>query len=237
MVPGAADGTPAMKRHKKANAVFEDIAGSLPDWNPTVIFDVGANIGQSALAYASAFPDAMIHSFEPVPESREALETATASHPNITVHAVALGKRPGKLHMTANGTKPTNKVLDADQAGQVEGAVQISVDTGTRYTKKIGVDRISFLKIDTEGHDYDVLLGFLPIMDRIDFIQVEAAMNGYNKTHVPFRVMEDLLRHEGFHLFGFYDQTREFKRGGRPVLRRANPVFINGSLVDLENIR
>ena len=225
-----------MRNPRKVPSFFNDIAKALPDWQPSVIFDVGANVGQSALAYAASFPDAQIHSFEPVPASFEALKEATADIPNITPHFVALGKKPGHVRMVANGVSTSNKIVSGDKA-DAEGIVDVRCDSGTRFAKRLGIDRISLLKIDTEGHDYDVLVGFLPIIANVDFIQVEAAMNLYNKTHVQFRVMEDLLRQEGFHLFRIYDQVLEFKRGGRPVLRRANPVFVNGSLLDLTNIR
>lgn len=220
----------------KIPGVFKDIAKVLPEWKPTVIFDVGANVGQSALAYAAVFPEAKIHSFEPVPASFDALKAATASNPNITAHFVALGKKRGRVRMIANGMKTTNKVV-GDDTDQSEGMIDVKSNTGWNYAKRLDVDRISFLKIDTEGQDYNVLAGFLPILGSVDFVQVEAAMNLYNKTHVQFRILEDLLRQEGFHLFKIYDQALEFKRGGRPVLRRANPVFINGSLLDLKNIR
>jgi FkbM family methyltransferase len=220
----------------KIPGVFKDIAKVLPEWNPSVIFDVGANVGQSALAYASAFPNAKIHSFEPAPASFDALKEATAEYPNITAHFVALGRERGSVRMIANGMKPTNKII-GDDVEDSDLVIEVKSYPGWKYVKRLGVDRISFLKIDTEGQDYNVLAGFFPMLSSIDFIQVEAAMNLYNKTHVQFRVLEDFLRQEGFHLFRIYDQALEFKRGGRPVLRRANPVFINGSLLDLKNIQ
>jgi hypothetical protein len=42
--------------------------------------------------------------------------------------------------------------------------------------------------------------------------------------------------HFGFLLFNIYEPMQEFKRGGRPVLRRTNPVFINARLVDTRGI-
>ena len=62
-------------------------------------------------------------------------------------------------------------------------------------------------------------------------------MNPYNRTHVPFAKLTAHLEKSGFLLFHILEQVFEFKRGGRPVLRRANPVFINGDMVDLTGIR
>ena len=43
-----------------------DVAGSLPNYRFDVLFDVGANVGQSAIAYRKAFPNAAIYGFEPI---------------------------------------------------------------------------------------------------------------------------------------------------------------------------
>lgn len=214
---------------------FADIGPRMPNWRPDVILDVGANIGQSAVAYARAFPAATVHSFEPVPEAFRQLTEAARAHPNVTPHHLALGRAAGTLRMRAVGTATGNRVLPA-AASPGANVVEVPADTGAGVVGRLGLDRISFLKIDTEGHDLDVLIGFATVLDRVDFVQVEAAMNPHNRSHVPFRALDEFLRYCGFLLFRFYDQALEFKGGGRPVLRRANPVYINASLVDLTGI-
>jgi FkbM family methyltransferase len=215
---------------------FRDIAAALPGWRPGCIFDVGANGGQSATAYAGHFPDAAIHAFEPVPEAFALLRRAAASHPNITAHQLALSSAPGLATMAARGSSTRNRILPG---GAPAGGDTIAVRAapGHLVAQELGCADIGFLKIDTEGHDLDVLIGFAPLLPRIDFVEVEAAMNPYNQTHVPFRILEDFLRHAGFLLFRLYEQRLEFHKGGRPVLRRANPVFIHQRLADTTGIR
>jgi FkbM family methyltransferase len=215
--------------------VFRHIAKHLPAWRPSVIFDVGANIGQSCTRYATAFPDAAIHAFEPVPSSFAALRERIGPFPNITAHPVALSWRAGQPRMTNLDTSVGNHIL-APGSDASPGTQLVRAEAGAAFAAALGIDAISFLKIDTEGHDLDVLLGFAPMMPAVDFVQVEAGMNPYNRTHVPFRILEDTLRHFGFLLFNIYEPMQEFKRGGRPVLRRTNPVFINARLVDTRGI-
>ncbi|MDH2326375.1 FkbM family methyltransferase [Cereibacter sp. SYSU M97828] len=214
---------------------LSDITTRLPDWRPQVIFDVGANVGQTASSFAAAFPDAAIHAFEPVPAAFRKLAAVAEANPGVTAHNLALGKTRGTATMVAKGASTANHL--ATEADPTEHLVEVQMTTGADMAAELGIDRISLLKIDTEGHDFDVLIGFSPILSRTDFVQIEASMNPYNRTHVPFRLLEDFLRHEGFLLFRFYEQTFEFKKQGRPVLRRTNPVFIHGSLVDLSGIR
>jgi FkbM family methyltransferase len=205
------------------------------DWAPRLIFDVGANIGQMSVSYATAYPEAAIHAFEPSPEAYQKLVENTAGFPNVVTHPFALG-RAEAVHGFAQSSASTMNHLLAPTAAPGEGTIKVQVRTGADTFRDLAAARIDYLKIDTEGHDYDVLLGMVPVLADVDFIEVEAAMNPYNKTHVPIRKVEDLLWHLGFHLFHIMEQTMEWKRGGRPVLRRSNPVFINGRFVDLRRI-
>jgi FkbM family methyltransferase len=206
----------------------------MPRWSPNLIFDVGAHLGESATELAAQFPKATVHSFEPSPASYRELVKATAGFPNVTTHNMALGRQSATLRMTDRKDSSLNKLLPDDPAAK--GAIKVQVQTGAEVLRELNLSKIDFLKIDTEGHDYDVLIGFLPVIQQTDFVQVEASMNPYNTTHIPLRAFEDLLRHLGFHLFHIFEQTMEWKRGGRPVLRRCNPVFINAQLVNLDKI-
>lgn len=208
----------------------------LADWTPGVIFDVGANIGQSAKAFARQFPEATIHCFEPSPDAFLQLVMATARLPKVRTHCLALGQADATLGLTQDRYSAMNRLLPAGTQ-LPDGAVKVQVRHGAAVMQELGLPHVGYLKIDTEGHDHEVLLGFLPVLDRVDFIEVEAAMNPYNTTHVPLARFEDLLRPLGFQLFHIFEQKMEWKRGGRPVLRRCNPVFINGRLADLTGIR
>ena len=207
----------------------------LPDWAPSLVFDVGANVGQTVADVVRRFPECKVHAFEPSPASFRQLALATSGFPNVTAHACALGRHPATLGMIENGTSTMNRLLPANSQTN-DSTPMVKVRTGADVVRELDAPRIDLLKIDTEGHDYEVLVGFLPVIQQVDFIQVEAAMNPYNKTHRPLRLFEDLLWHEGFYLFHMFEQTMEWKRGGRPVLRRCNPVFINGRHLNLDKI-
>jgi hypothetical protein len=57
---------------------------------------------------------------------------------------------------------------------------------GDDYFHERGVDRIGFLKVDTEGHDYKVLKGFSGMIARgsVDMIQFE-----YNRLNIIAKAM------------------------------------------------
>lgn len=205
------------------------IAARLPGYQFRVIFDVGANVGQSAIGFAKAYPEAQIHSFEPVPASYAKLEEATRDIENITAHNFALGRAAEERVMQVSGTSPSNLIVEGAPG---EDLVPIRTEIGHEVATRLGIRAISFLKIDTEGFDLEVLLGFRPLMPAIDFIQVEAAMNIHNRRHVPFRVLEDELRAMGFHLLHIFEQNARRIGAGIPILRRCNPLFVNARLVE-----
>ncbi len=49
----------------KGTDVFESLRAHWPQWQPRVIFDVGANVGQTIGRLRPLFPAAEIHAFEP----------------------------------------------------------------------------------------------------------------------------------------------------------------------------
>lgn len=211
---------------------FTLIGRRLPQWRPSVILDVGANVGQSALGFAAAFPKAAVHCFEPFPASFRQLLLNTRHLENVTAHRFGLGRDDAVMQMT-DGEVSTQNHLQSEASGET---VAVDIRTGAALLDLLGIAEVSYLKIDTEGHDLEVLQGLIPALPRIDFIQVEAGMNAYNKTHVPFASFTAFMAQHGFLLFHIAEQVFEFKLGGRPVLRRANPVFINARLVDLDAI-
>src|SRR5215471_14295105 len=57
---------------------------------PATILDVGANVGQFAVAAAILMPSAAIHSFEPLPACVQRFRRNTQRFKNITIHQTAL---------------------------------------------------------------------------------------------------------------------------------------------------
>ena len=213
---------------------FCDIRKQIPNQEFRVIFDVGANEGQSCLPYAQAFPDATVFAFEPVSETFEALKNKTLPYKNIKPHEIAFGEVDGILSMKVSGTSSMNRVVPEGTAGAAAKVKTARIDTFC-YEQKIPY--INFLKIDTEGYDQNVLRGCGDYLRNIDFIQCEASANDYNKFHNNFAKLSEFMSAAGFFLYYVYGQTFEWGGGGYPVLRRFDPVFINQRVVGpLKNV-
>lgn len=189
-----------------------------------VVFDVGANVGQSAKQYAAEWPDAKIYCFEPIQKSFDALSEATESLSNVQCFRLALSEDGGEKTMRSSGTSTVNAIVTGKEVG--DGIEAVLSQSGDAFCREYGVERINFLKIDTEGHDMKVLLGFLGMLREkcIDFIQVEASMNVRNPKHVHFSSFFTFLTALGYEPSGVFEQALDRRLSG---LRRSNLLFVS----------
>ena len=80
---------------------FIDIRRRLPHFSWQCMFDVGANSGQSTLAYCQRFPKAEIYSFEPGPKAFAELSHSVASKNRVHAIAKAVGASNGDVGFLA----------------------------------------------------------------------------------------------------------------------------------------
>ena len=206
---------------------LDDIQACFADLPMTCIFDVGANIGQSAEFFHSRHPQANIHCFEPAPESFEQLKNRFSSNPLVRVNNLGVSDRIGETSFTSSGTSTMNRICRAG-----DGNITVKTTDLVSYCKSNNINQIDYLKIDTEGNEINVINGMQEIMSTISFIETEASLNPHNKYHRSFFDIYQRLTESGFYLFGIYEQIREWSGGGVPIMRRANPVFVNAKLID-----
>ena len=126
-----------------------------------VIFDVGARID---VDYALMRPEAICHLFEPSPEFFTELEEKTRDIPNVRLNNFGMSDMMGEFYYDPNvqsfrNQNPIHKPLP--------------VRTIEWYCKEKGIGSIDFLKTDTEGWDYKVIVGAKALWPHIKYIQYE----------------------------------------------------------------
>lgn len=206
---------------------LRDFPVLIPQASPQVLFDVGANVGQTSEGFLKNFPNAFIHAFEPNEAAFTALKELARHHSRLTVHNYGLGGEAGEGRMLNGGAGPTNRVVPLDSgSGNL-----VNLKTGDEIVAALGIQEISLLKIDTEGFDYDCLKGFRKTFQAgsVSVVKAECGFGARNDTHAPFGLIRDLMESFGFEVLGFYDQVLEWKLR-RTQLRRADVVFIKADL-------
>lgn len=214
--------------------LFRDIASDLPRLPIRVVFDVGANAGQSAIKFLSGFPAATIYSFEPSDITFRKLESALRCHRRVQAIQLALGASSGEARLVHEGTSMMFRLLDDTEDAQPSTIEQVKLSTVDDFCRQRGIERIDFLKVDTEGRDLEVLHGARRMLQdqRIALVQVEAGMNPRNRRHIAIEAFKRFLEPRGYFLFGIYGQWPETPTR-QPHLRCSDPVFVSEQAISI----
>ena len=125
----------------------------------TNFIDVGANIGNHTIGLHDHFHHC--HAFEPNPRTFRLLKANTAGRPNIICHQTALSSRDGISAFSQHRTNTGKSHIVYSPQTQSPTARKSLIDVETsRLDKTSCVSQpISFIKIDVEGHELEVLQG------------------------------------------------------------------------------
>ena len=226
--------TPFSREMPHGISIVSDIARRFPNYRVNIIFDVGANVGQSASMYITSYPSSTVFCFEPIAETYQELKLNMQGKNQISCFQLAFGASEGKGCMTSEGTSTMNCLVDENTISDsnVGKTEWVDISTLDDFCRANEIDHISYLKIDTEGGDLDVLKGAqnMLITKSVDLLEVEAGMNPNNKHHVPFESLKNYLEKHGYFIFGIYEQVSEWPEN-KPHLRRTNTVFISDKMI------
>jgi FkbM family methyltransferase len=168
-----------------------------------VVFDVGANVGQSAKTYRRLYPHADIWSFEPFPTTYEHL---CRSLDDQRFHPVplALSDQVSKAELNIGAVSITNSLLRREtDTGE---AIEIQTDTLDHFCSEHGISNIDILKVDVEGAEDRVFRGAKDMLSRraIRSVFVEVYFRPVYDGMPMFWDLNAQLSNFGFGLRGLY---------------------------------
>jgi FkbM family methyltransferase len=172
----------------------------LPSMEAPTVFDVGANEGKYSAAVLEANGNARVVAFEPHPQTHQRLLNRVSRMGHITAINAACGASAGRLTLfdrpgssgTTHASLHEGALKQASEQETVQTIVEV-VDLDT-FAAENGISAIHLLKIDTEGHELEVLKGAKILLRerRIKAIQFE--FNEMNiVSRVFFKDFRDLL--------------------------------------------
>lgn len=127
-----------------------------------IIFDIGANIGQTAFnmfrTQKSHGLNPVVYAFEPYPITFRKLESNIRLNPDYAVRAFNLGlsSQKGELHMTQHS--PSNSG-GFRMTTDTQNSISVPVVSLDEFVSEHSIPRIDFIKIDVEGFELEVLEG------------------------------------------------------------------------------
>jgi FkbM family methyltransferase len=155
--------------------VAETVEQSLP-WIPRQdarLLDIGANVGIYTEKILAERPDCRAWLFEPVRAHYERCRERLAKYPNVVVEHCALGDTSGPMTIWKPKHNPGGNVIDetimAVRKDHMDFRPEpIECRIFDEYAREHGIDRVDFVKSDTEGFDYRVLRGMLGFLERCE---------------------------------------------------------------------
>jgi FkbM family methyltransferase len=125
-----------------------------------IVLDLGANVGNHAIALATARPDATIHVFEPIKKTCELLRRNIALNALTNIDTsnldIAVDAEDGVLNM----------VQRINLASSREAYAGIGLDIPKRALRALWPERVDFIKMDVEGAELRIIKSVLDLIKR-----------------------------------------------------------------------
>jgi len=142
---------------------------------PSVIFEVGGNIGTDLNEYATRFPAAKIFSFEPIPELFDGLQTRFGANPNVHIQEVGASNADGQATFTVMGSNGEATSSENSTAVGREVTVQLrDVDALLSEVYNNTNQNPDVVSVNCEGCEYDVLTRMMETgwLEKVGFVQL-----------------------------------------------------------------
>ncbi|MBM1555077.1 FkbM family methyltransferase [Sulfitobacter mediterraneus] len=122
-----------------------------------ICLDVGANIGNHAVNFAGVFDH--VHAFEPNEKALDLLRINARLRPNVTVHPVGLSDRSHVLEVIQPAFNLGGTGASATNGNPLDEKVALQLNALDEMQLPLDGKRITFMKIDVEGHEPEVIRG------------------------------------------------------------------------------
>jgi len=177
---------------------------------PTVIYDIGANVGTWTCLAKSMFPAARIEAFEPLACHFTGFQQRTAPWPgDVRLHTCALGATEGTAAMHVMDFSDASSLLPASAAGRREFKI---APTGVQTVPVVPLDVLvareklpwpDLVKLDVQGFELEVLRGAEACLGRARAVLCEVSFQRFYVGQPLFSEVLLFLEKRGFALHAF----------------------------------
>ena len=203
-----------VKQRNNQNAIIDKIN----TLNIDMLFDVGANTGQSAIEYFNNGFKGSIVSFEPLLNEHIELKQNSKKYKNwIVAPRTAIGDKDGYIKINVAGNSGSSSILPmmethsnaAPKSGYV-GVQEVEIKK-LDSVNQIYINESSsiFLKIDTQGYESQVLKGSSELLKQTLGLHLELSLVELYSGQTLWKELIEQVEKMGFVLWsiepGFYD--------------------------------
>lgn len=199
------------------------------------ILDIGANTGTYAKEIRLNFPDAAIHSFEPLPDCFEKLQNTMFGDTLFTAHNVALGDTNGETIIERSSFHPSSSLLpmaDLHKKLYPKSAnihkEKIQVRTLDSFARTLSIIGPTLVKIDVQGFEDKVIEGGKETIAQASIVICEASFVSLYEKQPLFNTIYSALRELGFVYYG--SVTRHYSKRTNTLIYE-DAIFIKPDLI------
>jgi FkbM family methyltransferase len=130
-----------------------------------VMVDIGANIGAATIDLASRFSNMEAYAYEPNPSTRNVLLRNIEQNQlavRVHVYGDAIGRNAGEFRLMVDGSSVTATGYSKDPAAPNVTTIAVPMIGLDAVLQRVNGAHITFLKIDAEGAEADILEGASP---------------------------------------------------------------------------
>ena len=214
---------------RRLSKTLKDITAS----NNPVIFDIGANEGESIDFFLNLFANSTIYSFEPEMNSYQKLIKKYGENKTINLFNLAFGDKKEKLKLKINVKSSTSTfskintqskyynlkslILNPKRNNIFLGEEEVQVEKIDNFFSQKKIKTIHILKIDTEGFELNVIEGAKETLQKTKIIIIEFQLNDMYLNYDSNKI-EDFLIINNFALV----KSLKF-----PFMQYEDRVYIN----------
>ena len=229
------------------NLSFDEIYKRKLNKNP-IIFDVGANKGQSIERFKAIFENPIIHAFEPIKFEFDNLKKKYSEDSNVILNNYAIGDKDeikefnimaqtgnssfNKLTSNTEWLEKRSKQFNTTKEGFVKDIQKIKIKTLDHYCEKNNITNIDLLKIDTQGYEDKVLKGCNGIFEKniVGCIESEIMLDNVYEKYFTFSDYEKILIPQNFRLVGINTSNNNLFSG---IVFFADILYFNKKKFDI----
>lgn len=182
------------------------------------VIDVGANEGQYAMGIRKNGYKGQIHSFEPMTKVFRALNGNLLNDPLWKSYNYGLGEKEEDVEINVSSNSPSSSILTMTEVHNQAAPDAVfkykeivHIKTLDAFADKIGIGKqATFLKIDTQGFELNILKGAPHCLKYINTIQLEMSTTHLYQGEPLFFEISQFLYERNFRLIkvfpGFSDK-------------------------------
>lgn len=196
------------RRYSAVIAMAERLKRIFADYSIDTVIDVGANEGQyGAFLRERVGFKGKIESFEPIPVVAQRLRRKASAGGHWSVHQLAVGAQSGRklMNVTSNTTMSSFHTLTDDYQRVIAVAEKLEVEMTTIDEFFSGRDLSrTYLKLDTQGFDLEVLKGGARSIATFPALQTEISFRPFYDGMPNYQESLDAFGRYGFCVADFF---------------------------------